>query len=162
MSLNLQHADYDNDGNLDVLILRGGWEGPARMSLLRNKGGGIFEDVTVAAGLAEPIASQSAAWGDYDNDGKLDLYVVGEYHKERPDTRNLCRLYHNEGNGRFTNVAETAGVQNAGWAKGATWGDYDEDGKLDLFVSNTWGPSRLYRNLGNGTFVDRRVRTGPR
>jgi hypothetical protein len=154
MSLNLQHADYDNDGNLDVLILRGGWEGPARMSLLRNKGGGTFEDVTVAAGLGEPIASQSAAWGDYDNDGKLDLYVVGEFHQEKPDSRNYCRLYHNDGNGKFTNVAEQAGVINQGWAKGAAWGDYDDDGKLDLYVSNTWGSNRLYHNQGDGTFVD--------
>ena len=84
MSLNLQHADYDNDGNLDVLILRGGWEGPARMSLLRNTGSGV-RGRDAAAGLGEPIASQSAAWGDYDNDGKLDLYVVGEYHQDRPD-----------------------------------------------------------------------------
>jgi hypothetical protein len=154
MSLNLQAADYDNDGNLDVLILRGGWEGPARLSLLRNQGGGKFEDVTTAARLAEPIACQSAAWGDYDNDGKLDVYVVGEYHKERPDPRNLCRLYHNNGDGSFTNLAEQAGVTNEGWAKGASWGDYDGDGWLDLYVSNTWGPNRLYHNKGNGTFAD--------
>jgi hypothetical protein len=152
MSLNLQHADFDNDGKLDVLILRGGWEGPARMSLLRSKGGGIFEDVTLAAGLGEPIASQSAAWGDYDNDGKLDLYVVGEFHQDRPDSRNLCRLYHNNGDGTFTNVAAKAGVLNEGWAKGAAWGDYDDDGKPDLYVSNMWGPNRLYHNKGDGTF----------
>jgi hypothetical protein len=154
MSLNLQHADYDNDGNLDVLILRGGWEGPARMSLLRNKGRGTFEDVTLAAGLGDPIASQSAAWGDYDNDGKLDLYVVGEYHQDRPDPRNLSRLYHNNGNGTFSNVAAKAGVGNEGWAKGAAWGDYDDDGKLDLYVSNMWGRNRLYHNNGDGTFSD--------
>ena len=61
-----------------------------RLSLLRNTGDGRFEDVTVAAGLAEPIASQSAAWGDYDNDGKLDLYVVGEYRQDRPDPIATC------------------------------------------------------------------------
>jgi hypothetical protein len=160
MSLNLQHADYDNDGNLDVLILRGGWEGPARMSLLRNKGGGIFEDVTLAAGLGEPIASQSAAWGDYDSDGKLDLYVVGEYHQDRPDPRNLCRLYHNNGDGTFTNVAAKAGVLNEGWAKGAAWGDYDDDGKPDLYVSNMWGPNRLYHNRGDGTFDEVATKLG--
>jgi hypothetical protein len=154
MSLNLQAADYDNDGKLDVLLLRGGWEGPARLSLLRNLGGGGFEDVTTAAGLAEPIACQSAAWGDYDNDGKLDVYIVGEYHKDQPDARNLCRLYHNNGNGTFTNVADKAGVTNEEWAKGASWGDYDNDGWPDLYVSNTWGPNRLYRNKGDGTFVD--------
>ena len=73
MSVNLVPADFDNDGDLDVLALRGGWETPYRLSLLRNRGNGVFDDVTVAAGLDEPIASQSAAWGDYDNDGSLDF-----------------------------------------------------------------------------------------
>src|SRR5262249_8992419 len=65
-ALNAAHADFDNDGCLDVLLWRGGWEKPMRMSLLRNTGNSSFEDVTVAAGLAEPVASESAAWGDYD------------------------------------------------------------------------------------------------
>ncbi len=73
MSVNLSHADFDNDGDLDVIALRGGWETPYPLSLLRNQGNGVFDDVTVAAGLGEPIATQSAAWGDYDNDGFLDL-----------------------------------------------------------------------------------------
>src|SRR5207245_4307211 len=73
-SVNCVPADFDNDGWLDVILLRGGWENSARLSLLRNKGKGIFEDVTVAAGLGQPIASHSAAWGDFDNDGQLDLY----------------------------------------------------------------------------------------
>ena len=64
-------------------MVRGGWENPARLSLLRNKGDGVFEDVTLAAGLGEPIASHSAVWGDFDNDGHLDLFVCGEYAKTR-------------------------------------------------------------------------------
>ena len=68
-ALNVTRADFDNDGDLDVLLLRGAWETPLRLSLLRNKGDGVFDDVTVASGLAEPIATESAAWGDYDNDG---------------------------------------------------------------------------------------------
>ena len=164
-ALNVTRADYDNDGQLDVLLLRGAWEKPARMSLLRNKGGGVFEDVTVASGLGEPISTESAAWGDYDNDGRLDLFVCGEY-RTRPDSesgnpssnsadpRNRSRLYHNKGNGTFVDVAAKAGVQNERWAKGAAWGDYDNDGRLDLFVSNMEGPARLYRNRGDGTFVD--------
>ncbi len=164
-ALNLTRADYDNDGRLDVLLLRGAWEKPARMSLLRNKGDGTFEDVTVATGLAEPIATESAAWGDFDNDGRLDLFVCGEYRTRpdpdsaekssyRPDPRNHSRLYHNRGDGTFVDVAEKAGVRNDRWAKGSAWGDYDNDGRLDLFVSNMEGPARLYRNLGDGTFVD--------
>jgi hypothetical protein len=92
-------ADYDNDGDLDVLLLRGGWEKPAKLSLLRNNGNGIFEDQTIASGLGEPIASESAAWGDYDNDGLVDVFVCGEYAGRpsnqptfRPDSHNRCRL----------------------------------------------------------------------
>src|SRR5579883_1813306 len=161
-ALNLTRADFDNDGNLDVLLLRGGWEKPARMSLLRNRGGGIFEDVMIASGLGEPIASESAAWGDYDNDGWVDLFVCGEYAVDltagphsQPDPRNRCRLYRNLGQGRFGNVAAAAGVLNERYAKGAVWGDYDNDGRLDLFVSSQrGGPGRLYHNEGDGTFHD--------
>ncbi|MDX2037154.1 MAG: CRTAC1 family protein [Isosphaeraceae bacterium] len=152
MALNAAHADYDNDGRLDLLVLRGGWETPYRMSLLRNLGD-RFEDVTVSSGLAEPIATQSAAWGDYDGDGRLDLYVVGEYRTEVFEPRNRGRLYHNEG-GRFVDVAATAGVENERWGKGASWGDYDGDGDIDLYVSNMNAPNRLYRNEGGGRFVD--------
>src|SRR5262249_27697458 len=156
-ALNVTRADYDNDGDLDMLLLRGGWERPLRLSLLRNRGDASFDDVTVAAGLAEPIASESAAWGDYDDDGRLDLVVCGESLPRggRPsskpgDPRNRCRLYHNEGDGRFKDLAASAGVLNEGCAKGSAWGDYDGDGRLDLFVSNMGQPCRLYRNEGEG------------
>jgi FG-GAP-like repeat/ASPIC and UnbV len=141
--------------------LRGAWETPMRLSLLRNKGDGSFDDVTVAAGLAEPIATESAAWGDYDNDGLVDVFVCGEYLPPgRPsssklgDPRNRCRLYHNRGDGTFVNVADLAGVTNERCAKGSAWGDYDDDGRLDLFVSNMGQPCRLYHNQGEGTFRD--------
>jgi hypothetical protein len=154
MAVNVVHGDYDNDGDLDVLALRGGWESPYRLSLLRNKGDGTFDDVTVVAGLGEPIASQSAAWGDYDNDGCLDLYVAGEYHDRNATPMNLCRLYHNRRDGTFENVAAKAGVTNERWAKGVAWGDYDDDGDPDLYVSNMHGQNRLYRNNGDATFRD--------
>jgi FG-GAP-like repeat/ASPIC and UnbV len=163
-ALNAVRADYDNDGWPDVLLLRGAWVRPARMSLLRNKGNGVFVDVTMESGLGESIATESAAWGDYDNDGRLDLFVCGEYLPPQdlsgatltgePDPRNRCRLYHNAGSGKFVDVAREAGVLNERWAKGSAWGDYDNDGRIDLFVSNMDGPPRLYRNLGNGHFED--------
>ena len=107
-----------------------------------------------AAGLIDPIASHSGAWADYDNDGFVDLYMVGEIHPNKPDPRNRGRLYHNNGNGTFTDVAASAGVLNDRWGKGAAWGDYDNDGDPDLYVSNNDEPNRLYRNNGDGTFTD--------
>ncbi len=149
----MTRADYDNDGNPDVLLMRGAWEEPARLSLLRNKGG-VFEDMTVASGLGDPISSESSAWGDYDNDGWVDLFVCGEFHAKAPSPRGRCRLYHNQHDGTFKDVAESAGVINERYAKGSAWGDYDGDGRLDLFVSNMGEPARLYHNEGNGKFRD--------
>ena len=132
----------------------------------------MFTDVTEASGVGTPIASQSAAWGDYDNDGDVDLYVAGEYLPYRPDVgvpgatlpdpdpRNLCRLYRNNGDGTFTDVAEAAGVLNERRAKGAAWGDYDDDGRPDLYVSNSGQANRLYHNNGDGTFTDVAPRAG--
>jgi hypothetical protein len=162
-ALNVRQADIDNDGDLDVLLLRGGWEWPMRLSLLRNDGRGHFEDITLAAGLGVPIATESAAWGDFDNDGLIDLYVCGEYlpptsrtisGSRPPDPRNRGRLYHNLGGCKFEDVAAKAGVLNERCGKGVAWGDYDDDGRLDLFVSNMRQPCRLYHNEGDGTFVD--------
>ncbi len=160
-ALNVTRADFDNDGDLDVLLLRGAWENPLRLSLLRNKGNGAFEDVTVASGFGEPISSESAAWGDYDDDGLVNVFVCGEYlppgvvsSPEPRDPRNRCRLYRNLGDGKFQDVAAAAGVINERCAKGSAWGDYDGDGRLDLFVSNMGQECRLYHNEGNGKFRD--------
>jgi hypothetical protein len=158
-------ADYDNDGDLDVFLLRGG-ELPLRPSLLRNRGDGWFEDVTVAAGLVGPIAGGSAAWGDYDNDGWLDLFVgasgppVGDAGASKPDSNDGRRLFHNRRDGRFVDVASAAGLLDDRSAVGSALGDYDDDGLLDLFVSNRDGPGRLYQNQGDGTFRDRAVELG--
>ncbi len=163
-ALNLSRTDFDNDGNLDVLLLRGAWEHPLRLSLLRNKGGGVFVDVTIAGGMSVPISSESAVWGDYDNDGLVDLFVCGEHHGDATlsgehhgdpsKDSDRSRLYHNQGNGTFKDVAVLAGIVNNRVAKGSAWGDYDADGRLDLFVSNMDGPCRLYHNEGNGRFQD--------
>jgi hypothetical protein len=154
LSLNACHADFDNDGALDILMLRGAWEVPRRMSLLRNRGDGTFEDVTLSAGLGEPIASQAAGWADYDNDGHVDLYVAGECYPPHPDSRNRGRLYRNRGDGTFVEVSAAAGVTNERFGKGVAWGDYDDDGRPDLYVSNLGQPNRLYHNNGDGTFTD--------
>jgi hypothetical protein len=163
-ALNITRADFDNDGDLDVLLLRGGWESAAPPTLMRNRGDGSFEDVTTESRLGEPIASESAAWGDYNNDGLVDVFICGEAHEAAggpsrssdasSSARNLCRLFRNLGEGRFENVAAEAGVTNGRFAKGAVWGDYDNDGLLDLFVSNLDANGRLYHNEGNGHFRD--------
>lgn len=153
--LNLEQADYDNDGDLDVLVLRGAWllkAGRHPNSLLRNDGEGVFTDVTFASGLAEPAhPTQTAAWADFDHDGDLDLYVGNE-----PSGRDSLtnQLFRNNGDGTFTDVAGRAGVLNGGFTKGVTWGDYDNDGDPDLYVANLMSPNRLYRNNGDGTFTD--------
>ncbi|NNE44563.1 MAG: CRTAC1 family protein [Gemmatimonadetes bacterium] len=156
--LNMIHADYDNDGARDVLILRGGWLGTnGRMpnSLLRNRGDGTFEDVTRAAGLdREDYPVQTAAFADYDLDGDLDLFVGNETPPPASGLRFPCQLFRNNGDGTFTDVAEEAGVQTFKLVKGVAWGDWDGDRDPDLFVSSQYSINHFYRNNGDGTFTD--------
>src|SRR5262249_23106347 len=133
---------------------------PRRPSLLRNEGDGRFADVTIAAGLCDPIASQAAAWADFDGDGHVDLYIAGEFQPKQPDPRNRGRLYRHQGDGTFRDVTQGAGVTNARFAKGAAWGDYDDDGRPDLLVSSYGQGNRLYHNNGDGTFTDVAERLG--
>jgi len=153
--LNMMPADYDNDGDVDVLVLRGGWmaeAGRMRNSLLRNDGTGRFEDVTYGAGIAEPAyPTQSAGWADYDLDGSLDLFIGNE--ADNQGNGYPAQLFHNQGDGTFVDRAEEAGVLNLRLSKASAWGDYDNDGDPDIYVSNI-GPNRLYRNNGDGTFTD--------
>lgn len=124
--------DYDGDGLTDIYLVNGstlpalqGSEKSPRSALYRNLGNWKFEDVTDKAGVANERWGMGAAVGDYDNDGRSDLYVTNF---------GVSRLYHNNGDGTFTDVAEKLGVARKGWSTGATWGDYDADGRLDLFV----------------------------
>lgn len=154
--LNLVQADYDNDGNLDVYILRGAWlneYGRQPNSLLRNIGNGKFIDVTFEAGLGEAhYPSKTAAWADYDNDGDLDLFVGNE---TTPTLECPSQLFRNNGDGTFTDVAAQAGVNIAEFSMGTTWGDFNDDRFPDLFVScGNPAPGRLFRNDGGKTFTD--------
>ena len=153
--LNLVQGDYDNDGYLDFLVLRGAWladRGRQPNSLIRNRGGLRFEDVTFDAGLGEShYPTQTAGWADYDNDGDLDLYIGNETTKSLAAP---CQLFRNEGNGTFRDVASEAGVANSRFTKGITWGDYDNDNDQDLYISNLGEENRLYRNNADGTFTD--------
>ena len=173
--------DYDQNGLLDFYLVNGAAtrvytpKQPLRSALYRNNGDGTFTDVTEKAGVgAEGLFGMGVAVGDYDNDGFPDLLVAGY---------GRCILYHNNGDGTFTDVTAHAGVQNAGlWASSAAWFDYDNDGKLDLIIVNyvDWSPehnfycgdrgpgmrsychpddfhpqpSTLFHNNGDGTFTD--------
>jgi hypothetical protein len=145
--LNAMQTDYNNDGCLDVLTLRGGWEFPQRKSLLRNNCNGTFTDVTAAARLAVPATStQTAVWTDIDNDGWLDLFVGNE--------NSPAQLFRNKRDGTFEDISHAAGVDRIAFTKGVAAGDYDNDGYPDLFVSNLAGGNFLYRNNHNGTFTE--------
>ena len=179
--------DYDQNGLLDLYLVNGvsrranTSKHALRSALYRNNGDGTFTDVTIKAGVdAEGLFGMGAAVGDYDNDGCPDLFVLGY---------GRCILFHNNGNGTFTDVTDRAGVGNLRkWGSSAAWFDYDNDGLLDLVIANyvDWSPEQnfwcgdkgpglrsychpdvyrgqpptLYHNNGDGTFSDVSKRSG--
>jgi tetratricopeptide (TPR) repeat protein len=145
--LNMVQTDYNNDGCLDILVLRGAWEFPQRKSLLRNNCDGTFTDVTAASGLAKPATStQTAVWADIDNDGYLDLFVGNE--------NGPAQLFRNKGDGTFEDISHAAGIDRVAFSKGVVAADYDNDGYVDFYVSNLNGDNFLYHNNRDRTFTD--------
>lgn len=144
--LNILQADYNNDGCVDILVLRGGWEIPQRKSLLRNNCNGTFTDVTKEAGLATPTSTQTAVWADINNDGFLDLYVGNE--------KGPNQLFLNNGDGTFKDISHASGTDLSTISKAVVAADYDHDGYVDLYVSNYQGDNALYHNNHDGTFTD--------
>ncbi len=152
-------GDYDNDGDLDVYLAGGGWttSSPTRSDyLFRNEGAPnwTLTDVTAEAGNpVDDYPSTAAAWGDIDNDGYLDLYVANyesEDYQGYPDT-----LWHNEGDGTFTDISATSGIRSAGSepGRGVAFCDFDNDGDMDIHVSNyRIRPNFLWQNDGSGHF----------
>jgi len=169
-------GDYDNDGFDDLFVTALG-----QSRLFHNNGNGTFTDVTQKAGLTGPRElSTSAAWVDYDKDGRLDL-VVGNYVQWTPETDLYCtldgksksyctpesykgtaaRLWHNRGDGTFEDVTQKAGLgEPTSKTMGIAVLDYDNDGWPDLLFSNDTQPNKLYRNNGNGTFSEKGVIAG--
>lgn len=140
-------SDYDNDGYMDLFVIN--INNNSRGFLYHNNRNGSFTKVltNVVATDLWPSGAAGGTWGDYDNDGLPDLFVAGG--------DGVSRLYHNNGNGAFTNVISGPMLRPAGITscRGAAWGDYDNDGYLDLFVVSSPGPNGLYRNNGDGTFT---------
>ena len=149
--LNLIQADYDNDGDTDVLVLRGAWLGTSGAhpnSLLQNNGSGTFTDVTEAAGLLSFHPTQTAVWQDFNGDGHLDLFIGNE--TSDPSASHPCELYLSRGDGTFRDAATEAGMDVRAFVKGVASADYDRDGRPDLFLSIYGDSNRLFRNLGPG------------
>ena len=168
-------GDYNNDGHPDLYVCCYG-----RNTLYRNRGDGTFEDVTARAGVGFGGMSTGAVWFDYDGDGRLDLYA-GRYCDwslatdraclSRSGKRGVCSpllyqpigdaLFHNDGNGKFTNVTAKAGVGALKRrALGIAAADFNGDGRLDLFVANDMSPNTLYINQGQGKFTDMAMQSG--
>ena len=177
--------DYDGDGNQDILLVNGtdfaghAKNGATTPHLFRNNGNGTFTDVTAKSGLGVPLYGFGAAIGDYDNDGRDDIFIsaLGQSH-----------LFHNNGNGTFTDVTKAIGMWGpTEFSTSSAWLDYDRDGKLDLVVANyvQWSPqgdiyctldgtnksyctpesykgssARLWHNLGGGKFEDATAKAG--
>lgn len=166
-------ADFDNDGFVDLYVTNYGTN-----ILYRNTGKGTFEDVTAASGTASSGWSVSAGFFDYDNDGRLDLFVTRYLDWEM--SRNIlcgtpfhayCRpdkfgavsnvLFHNEGNGKFRDVSAASGIASVkGKALGVAFNDHDGDGFTDIFVANDGMEQFLFRNQGNGKFVECALEAG--
>jgi hypothetical protein len=159
--LNTNHADYNNDGFMDVFVMRGAWyeaSGNLPNSLLRNNGDGTFSDVTIAAGMLAYAPTQSAAWADFNNDGWLDLFVSNE---SGQGFTHPCEFYFNNKDGTFTNRINETGLGGMlGYIKGCSAGDVNNDGWQDLYINTLNTPNLLLINNGpaaNGAVTFRDV-----
>jgi len=169
-------ADYDNDGDIDLFVA-----GVRRNQLLRNRGDGRFEDVIKQSGIASGEWAVAGGWFDYDNDGRLDLLVVN-YVEWSVEANRSCgdearavqifcdprvfkglpnRLYRNKGDGTFEDVSAKAGLlTHVGKGMSAAFGDFNHDGRLDVFVTNDTVPNFLFKNNGDGTFTEDALMAG--
>lgn len=146
--LNMVHGDYDNDGWVDVFVLRGGWfgeDGNHPNSLLKNNGDGTFTDVTISTNIYSEHPTQTASWGDFNNDGWLDLFIGNE---SAEGFNHISELYQNNGDGTFSDVAQAHNINAIGFIKAVIWGDINNDGFLDLYISRLGEPNLLFQNSG--------------
>ena len=148
--LNAKQADFNNDGFMDILLLRGAWldeGGEWPNSLLRNNGDGTFSDVTFAAGMGSSFyPTETATWADVNNDGWVDVFIANENNDKNAHP---CELFINNGDGTFTDKAKDWGMDgNFGYAKAANFADFNNDGWMDLFLGCLGQPNYLFMNRG--------------
>ena len=145
--LNCIHADYNNDGNIDIFVLRGAWLGEGGNhpnSLLKNNGDGTFTDVTKSAGLLSFHPTQTASWADVNNDGYLDLFVGNESNEKQSHP---CELYINQKDGSFIEESSNYNLSSIeGFVKGVVFGDINNDKWPDLYISVMGGNNLLFKN----------------
>ncbi|MFB6346956.1 MAG: FG-GAP repeat domain-containing protein, partial [bacterium] len=153
--LNLEHFDYNNDGDMDLLVLRGAWPqsrpGDLPNTLLRNNGDSTFTDVTRRTGLLTQQPTQTAAVADFNRDGWVDVFIGNEALSGRDQP---SKLYLNQAGDSFVDVSERVGLTLNDWVKGASWGDVNGDGLPDLYVSIYRGNNKLYINEGGNSISD--------
>jgi FG-GAP-like repeat/ASPIC and UnbV len=152
--LNTIHADYNNDGFRDIFILRGGWldGGTHPNSLLKNNGNGTFTDVTIDAKILSFHPTQTAVWGDFDGDGWLDLFIGNEAKRNGPP--HLCEFFHNKKDGTFEEISAKIGLNNRAFVKAVGAGDINDDGLLDIYISELGTPNKLFVNRGGLKFEE--------
>ena len=148
--LNAKQADFNNDGFMDILLLRGAWldvGGEWPNSLLRNNGDGTFSDVTFEAGMGSSFyPTETAAWADVNNDGWVDVFIANENNDKNAHP---CELFVNNGDGTFTDKAKDWNMDgNFGYAKAANFADFNNDGWMDLFLGCLGQPNYLFMNRG--------------
>ncbi|NKB69799.1 MAG: T9SS type A sorting domain-containing protein [Candidatus Latescibacteria bacterium] len=146
-------SDFDNDGDPDLYVSNGGSRGPGANSFYRNDGSAGFADITQSSGTGDLGNGTGLVFADFDGDGYQDLFIAkGGFDLEGQANR----LFHNQGDGTFADISQTAGLDIQLSSYATAVGDYDQDGHLDLYISQLRGQfNELYRNQGNGTFINR-------
>lgn len=153
---NAHWIDYNKDGKLDFCFANGGMP-PRYNFFFRNDNLTSFTNIAYSIGLVDSTSTLTLSSADYNNDGNMDLFLGTQSNPNAPTT---AILYKNNGNGTFTDVTNESGILTNFYTWGSAWGDYNNDGYMDLFLANTTGYNQLYRNNKNGTFTDVTVQMG--
>ena len=147
--------DFDDDGLLDLATTS--FDATVPMAFYHNQGDGTFQDVTASAGLSEQLGGKNLVQTDFNNDGKLDLFISRGAWLRNPIRQSLLR---NNGDGTFSDVTESSGFRDGLNSTNSSWADYDNDGWIDVYIICEQQPSRLYHNRGDGTFEEVATKLG--